>query len=485
MDPFADLGEEGGLPAAEGGFQDRLDPFAQHRVVAVARQEDEARHESFQRVAADEQGGSLAFLQVQDAHGDLRQVGIGDLVQLVAGIGVEDVGQGLGVVADALEIRAAQRPLHFLAQERDGARAGVVGRRGEQAHEHAFAGDGAIVVELLDDDDVQRHPPVHRRYHVGLGHQHQVRPADGVLDGRRQVGEVAAQAVEQARLDPAQHAEAAVLDDVQPGFLRSVDEAVVAEAEEREVVVVEPAQERNDLGHILGRVGGRAAFQMGDGVLQMVAHGPPVADGGADVDQHRLDLRLDLTQRLGRALLVHLDVHEALGDGPIHGRPVAQGGDGAGGRAVDLDHRVDDQMDGQPECVQRSGERVDEERHVVVDDLDDGVAGVPAVLVIVRVIGPDLGGTRRPLGAEMPEAEGGTVQVVGLLADDVVGRDVPVVEADEALRVGRLFLRQAVADETRDFLDQFRLLLFGMKHRLNLPVLRIHVWVSAVTERLT
>src|SRR3546814_7313582 len=68
-------------------------------VVAVARHKDHAGHEALEGVAAHEEGGAVTLLQVQHADRDLVQVLDRDLEQLVARIVLEDVQQGLAVVA--------------------------------------------------------------------------------------------------------------------------------------------------------------------------------------------------------------------------------------------------------------------------------------------------------------------------------------------------------------------------------------------------
>src|SRR3712207_8283820 len=48
-------------------------------------------------------------------------------------------------------------------------------------------------------------------------------------------------------------------------------------------------------------------------------------------------------------------------------------------RSADVQHGVDDQMDAKAPPVQLHPDRVDQERHVVSDDLDGGVRRLPAV----------------------------------------------------------------------------------------------------------
>ena len=53
--------------------------------------------------------------------------------------------------------------------------------------------------------------------------------------------------------------------------------------------------------------------------------------------------------------------------------------------AMHGDHGVGQKMDGDLAAVEFVGNRIDQERHVVVDDLRDGVAAVEAVIGLGRV----------------------------------------------------------------------------------------------------
>jgi hypothetical protein len=79
--------------------QDAPDPLAVLRVEAVARQTDQAGHEAVQRILPDEQPQPLALAEAEDSGGDLEQLVGLDLKQRVAGVCLQDLHQGLGVVA--------------------------------------------------------------------------------------------------------------------------------------------------------------------------------------------------------------------------------------------------------------------------------------------------------------------------------------------------------------------------------------------------
>src|SRR4029079_9659482 len=103
----------------ERRFEDRGKALAQARLVTLARHIDEAGDEAFERVLAHEQRDALALLQVEDADRGIEQLVLGDLEQLVARQGIEDVEQGLAVMTLRYEPEAFDSAAHFLPQQRD------------------------------------------------------------------------------------------------------------------------------------------------------------------------------------------------------------------------------------------------------------------------------------------------------------------------------------------------------------------------------
>ena len=106
--------------------------------------------------------------------------------------------------------------------------------------------------------------------------------------------------------------------------------------------------------------------------------------------------------------------------------------------------------------------RIDEEGHVVIDDLDDGMGAVPAMLVDARIEDPDLGLAGQTLLAVIPEGEGGAIEVLDLRPHQIVRRHIGVEFADEARR--RLGPRavQPLQGQRHRFLDQLRLKLLRL-----------------------
>ena len=113
---------------AGGASEDRLDAAPVLRVEAVARDEHEHREEAPERVTAREQPQPLALAEVEDPHGHVEQLVRGDLEQLVARVGVEDLEQRLLVVAAVREAGALEDRGDPAAQDGDLGRARAVGR---------------------------------------------------------------------------------------------------------------------------------------------------------------------------------------------------------------------------------------------------------------------------------------------------------------------------------------------------------------------
>ena len=110
---------------------------------------------------------------------------------------------------------------------------------------------------------------------------------------------------------------------------------------------------------------------------QRSAHRLEVVDGDAHVAQHPVELALDLLHAGGEQGL-DPDVHERLVGAGLAGTP--QRHQPPLGVALDADDGVDHQLEIGLQAVQRGADRIDQEGHVVVDDLEDRRAVPPAGL---------------------------------------------------------------------------------------------------------
>ena len=169
-----------------------------------------------------------------------------------------------------------------------------------------------------------------------------------------------------------------------------------------------------------------------------LAHLAPVLDGVADVAEDGAQRGGDRLAVLRRGHAVDLEVHPRLGDDAelVLGRRVGvdllQGADGV---PADDELRVHDEVDGAAERVERGGDRVDEERHVVGDDLDDGVPAGPALRLDGRVRHVDVGGADGTPAGEVALGQRGTEQVLRLAREKVLGRGVAVEHVQQPVDV--------------------------------------------------
>jgi hypothetical protein len=154
-------------------------------------------------------------------------------------------------------------------------------------------------------------------------------------------------------------------------------EAIFAITQEGEMVVGEPFEERGRLERLGTRDSRDAAGHVRCELARVSQHGRPVLDRRAHVGEGRLDPRPNVLEVRGVGRAAHLDMLPGLDES----RPGARVDvlDPSGPVADDAEHRMRHRMDGPTGIVQDDCERIDQERHVIGDDLDDRVRGLPAL----------------------------------------------------------------------------------------------------------
>ena len=120
---------------------------------------------------------------------------------------------------------------------------------------------------------------------------------------------------------------------------------------------------------------------------------------------------------------------------------VGDAGKRAVGAALDRDDRVHDQVQRQPVPVDFHRHRIDQERHVVVDDLDDRVRRLPAMFFDRRIEHAHPRASRVALAREIPVRQRRAVQVRGLPLGEVLRVELAEVALDEGLQRLALFRR--------------------------------------------
>ena len=374
--------------------------------------------------------------------------------------------QRLAVVAVGREAGALDDGLDLAVEHRDLARRAAVGGGGEEAGEQPLTRHVALGIEGLDAEHVHRHVAMDGRAGVGLGDQQQL----GLAQVRAHLGRHAllvAHAAENAQVEILEDAERAAVDDLVRGLLALAGHGVFAIAEEGEVVVLDPLQEARDLGALVFVHRQLLGIDLLDGLVQARAHLAEVADRDAHVVQHRFDAALDLFQFFRLRHLGGADLHHRFG-GRVR---LADLGDLAGLVARDVHDRMHDQMNVEVLARQLGGHRIHQERHVVVHDLDHGVAGPPAMLILMRIEDADLGHPRLTLVGELPEREGGAEQVFRRFLRDVRNRHIGVELPDEGLGLSLARAFDPSADEADDLVHQLLFQGFGFHDCPDLGVL--------------
>ena len=223
-------------------------------------------------------------------------------------------------------------------------------------------------------------------------------------------------------------------------------------AEEREVVVDQPAQEGDALGDFTRRQRRRGALDVRDDGDRLVLHPSPVIHRRPDVREDAQEVGGERLALAGIGDPVDLDVDERF---RVAGARVLghEPDESARGIALDGNDRMDDEVLRQPVAVHLHRHRIDEERHVVVADLDDRMRRLPVVLLARRVEDPHLGVPRVALAGERPLRQRRTAEVRRRALGQIFRVDLPVVAVDE-IRDLRVLRGRDLGRRERDDLRQ-------------------------------
>src|SRR5690606_33858482 len=319
---------------------------------------------------------------IDHAAHDADQIAHARLEELIARVGLDYVHRGFGVVAGGIQAEMSDDAVDLVRKQRDFARTAVVHRRSEQAEEAPFAAHAPRSVERLHSYVIEIRGAMHGRYRVCFGDDQQ-------LDRARSLAQLA---LEARWLDA--HA-GPLAQDAEPGLRYGFDrvfaatalEAVFAIAEEGEMVVRHPFEQRARLAHLVRAHRRRVRFQLLADAQRLLAHRLPVLHGQPHVAERLQDSALQVAQPrlVGDPIYVHVL--------PRFARPIASGafhvrelGQSPGAIAPDGEHRLTQHVTGPSGLRQQHGERVDQEGHVFGDDFDDGVRTAPALRRRVGVV---------------------------------------------------------------------------------------------------
>ena len=294
-----------------------------------------------------------------------------DLEELVARIGLEHVLQGAPRIARRVERGAGQHRVGLAPQIGHGRDRAVIGVRGEEADDAQFALRLAVMRVELEADIIHMHAAVHARLDIGLGDDHRRLLGEESPHLRRHVHELAALA-QHLQIRIAQEAKAVLADEIAIGVV--VDEAVFAHAEEGEIIGEHPFDERDRLGDVLRGERRRRDLRGLHRLEDARPHGGEVRDGAPHLGMHPLEPG-DEPVAQGRILDgIEMQMDEALA--PLARLDLAlrlalQLHEGARRVAVDAEDRMGDEAQVEAVLGDLGERRIEQERHIVVDRLDD------------------------------------------------------------------------------------------------------------------
>ncbi len=329
-----------------------------------------------------EKRDALLGLQTQNTECKTVNVFGRRLKQLVTRHFFKDMLQRLGIVGAFDKAGAVDSLRHFLAHDGHFARAAGIGAGSKQAHKQMHALQAAIFAEDFDTHSIQRHAAMHggvlfNQFADGD------RPARFGQQGHFRAADVFAKAqflsaFENAKVGALHNREA------RPFLARS--KSVFAVAKEGEVVGLDVVQEFFGFFHIGSAMTLAIQFGRGKDFIHARQHFAPVRRGAAHIGQRMVKRHGQFFAGLRRQRLFQMDMH-------MRFRDVTAGHRLAGLDirqlpclvAAGVQNRVQQQIDVHALIRQLRRHRVDDERHVVVDDLNDGAGHMPAVAFLVGV----------------------------------------------------------------------------------------------------
>jgi hypothetical protein len=196
--------------------------------------------------------------------------------------------------------------------------------------------------------------------------------------------------------------------------------------------------------------------QLGDDVGDADPHRPPVVNRGTYIAQNFFEGLRQFLEHAGIGLLRDLQVHDRFGGGVSGGAVIGNIGELPRRAALGLNDGVNNKVDRQVPLVQLRGDRIDQKRHVVIDDFDDCMAACPTVFFPVGVEDADLGGFGFAGLGKLPQRRDRTAQAIVSGLCTVQRGYVGEKQTGKPLDIARLF-PGAAPRRADDLIDQFQL----------------------------
>jgi hypothetical protein len=269
---------------------------------------------------------------------------------------------------------------------------------------------------------------MHARAHGRFGGEQQLRLVQELADLRCHGHQLIA---------APQHPHVAIAQQAEPGLELGLEhvlggvEQIMADAQEGEIVGAQPFEELHRFGDLVGRERRRALLQAGDDLAEMAYHGAPIPHAEADVGQHLLECRNDRAALRVVIDAPDMDMDEAFPQGSgrlqaleVHKPPVRV--------ARHREDRVNHETDVDCPLRQLRQDRVHQERHVVIDELQDRDVLEPVPRNGAgRGLETDFRRARRPDGQQGPGALRQRRDLARRVGQKVLGHGAGEQPADE------------------------------------------------------
>ena len=271
--------------AVEALHEQVLELAAELGVEALARERDQDRDTAVDEVAADEHRDAPRLLQVHQAHDLAADLVGGRREQLVLREALEQRDDLLVVVRALEEVLGLQDLGELAVQHRRAAGRLHVRLRGEEPDDANLTEQRAVGSDPSDADVVHLRAPVHGGVAVRLGDDQEVAALEPGAKGLRHAGERDGNR-EPGGLGVGQDPEPRVRHDGDRSALRRVEHRVLAVAEEDEVVLQQPLDERDGLLDLVVLVERRRRMRQLDEFGDLAPHRAEVAHGEPHVAEH-------------------------------------------------------------------------------------------------------------------------------------------------------------------------------------------------------
>src|SRR4030095_10116070 len=244
----------------------------------------------------------------------------------------------------------------------NGPRGAGVGSGREQPDDPVLADQIARRIKALRADVVEIYPPMHAGVDVRLRDDERARLLQERHDLRRDLQQFIA-TLEHAQLSRTHDAKSTLKLRLEGASV----ESVVAHAEKGEIICEQPLQELNCFGDLVNRQWRRIGFHLGDYRNDAIAHCVPVLDR----HPHFTEQRLQRTHEIAAGVVVH-DLKEMKVDEtfPILLRSRRTERNQFAALAPHADDRMRDEAHIEMALRNLTRYRIDQEGHVIVDNLD-------------------------------------------------------------------------------------------------------------------